>query len=656
MVDVTPEISRKKPNMQFDRDMPAPTYWSEVISPITYQVYPVDPLVSKIPVITSSEYLAQFEPRGARADKAKQVFTYVVAYSPDGTAKDVTTRYLKRHFWPGRTKGVRLPAEKIPVYNKKGKIKKYEEYDWFKTVMSGYERPHFNRTAVDDLEEEKDLKPAKFEKKEANFREDTLQFYKTSADFVLERHLRREEAIKPASKPVRNFISGKGEDAKEEPVYRRQDIEVCRTGESWHKEGRAVKAGEQPMKMVPIRAVTLTRKREVEEAERDSGEKQKQGLYARNQTDWIIPSPIENGRIPKNAYGNIDCFVPTMVPKGAVHIPLRKTVMICKKLGIDYAEAVTGFEFGNKMAVPVIEGVVVAMEHEDLVIDRWETDEKERKIKEEGKREKMALGTWRKWLMGLRIVQRVKEEYGGDDDSHLKEEMNPFTNQSKVRRRKHVESAPQGKQEAQVAVKDDKVMSGGFVIDGEDLGGGGFLPEDYNEEEEAQHHSELILEETEQAAQPSCRRLAFSAADKNPRHRHISRNTYKLSEGEEESDAPPSQTKPIIKSKLPKKTTPRAGSNLQEASKSGKKPKASSSFNDTNDEPVRSVPKRKAARKSETAVRSHYFDHDSGEDVMVSSDHDEESQSEDIAERLSRRKSTGLSRSSKKSVQARKNM
>ena len=58
-----------------------------------------------------------------------------------------------------------------------------------------------------------------------------------------------------------------------------------------------------------------------------------------------------------------------MVPKGAVHIPLKNTVRICKRLGIDFAEAVTGFEFGKQRAVPVITGVVVAEEHEHAVTD-----------------------------------------------------------------------------------------------------------------------------------------------------------------------------------------------------------------------------------------------------------------------------------------------
>ncbi len=242
VIDVTPSTPRKRANMNYDRDMSFPTYWTEIISPITSEIIPVDPMILTPSVATNPEHLAQFESRGAKADKAKQVFGYVVAYSTDGTAKDVTTRYLKRHMWPGRTKGVRIPVEKIPVYNKRGKIKHYEDYDWFKTVMSGYSRTADMRTLADDIEE-KDLKAVKPEKKEPKASEGTLQGFKNSAEYVLERHLRREEALRPGSKPVKTFTTGKGDKAKEEPVYRRDDIEICRTGESWHKEGRAVKPG-----------------------------------------------------------------------------------------------------------------------------------------------------------------------------------------------------------------------------------------------------------------------------------------------------------------------------------------------------------------------------------------------------------------------------
>ena len=256
-VDVTSSTPRNGANMNYDRDLPSPTYWTEVISPITNEVLPVDPMILAPAVATNSEHLAHFESRGAKADKAKQVFGYVVAYSSDGTAKDVTTRYLKRHMWPGRSRGVRIPVEKVPVYNRRGKIKHYEDYDWFETVMSGYSRTVDMRTIADDIEEEKDLKAIKPAKKEQKTGEGTLQSFKSSAEFVLERHLRREEALRPGPEPVKRFTTGKGDKAKEELVYRRSDVEICRTGESWHKEGRAIKPGRylrlklRPLTLIP---------------------------------------------------------------------------------------------------------------------------------------------------------------------------------------------------------------------------------------------------------------------------------------------------------------------------------------------------------------------------------------------------------------------
>ena len=481
-VDATPSGSFCKPELKSDREMTSPTYWAEVVSPITKKVYSVDPFILKPAVATSPAHYAAFAPRGVKSDKSKQVFAYVVAFSPDGTAKDVTVRYLKNHAWPGKTKGVRIPTEKLAVYNSRGKIKHHEDFDWFKTVMSDYTRPDTLRTIVDDIEDNTDLKLTTSEKKETKASEGTLQFYKSSAEFVLERHLRREEALVPGAEPVRTFWTGKGEIMKDEPVFRREDVEICRTSESWHKEGRKVKPREQPLKMVPIRAVTLTRKREVQEAERDGGEKLKQGLYSREQTEWIIPPPIRDGIIPKNEFNNIDCFVPTMIPAGAAHIPLRSTAKICKRLGIDFAEAVTGFEFGKQRAVPVITGVVVASENETLVLDEWQKDEQHRRIKEEGKHEKAALVMWRKMLMGLRIIQRVKGEYG-DAGGDPREDLNPFTNRNK---QGLTEASKRGTTETDSLSPNDSDTAGGFVVGGTNDDTdfeGGFIPQGQYEEE-----------------------------------------------------------------------------------------------------------------------------------------------------------------------------
>jgi xeroderma pigmentosum group C-complementing protein len=452
---------------RYDKDLPFPIYWTEVASPITHEIIPVDPLILSHPVATTPELQAAFEPRGAKAEKAKQVICYVVAYSSDKTAKDVTTRYLRRRTWPGKTKGYRIPVERIPV---PGRKRKFFEYDWFRTILRVYERSEKNRTKVDEVEDSKDLRPKQPEKKQAK-EGDTLQSLRSSTEFVLERFLRREEALRPGAQPVRTFVSGKGDKAKEEKVYRRADVLKCLSAESWHKEGRQIKMGEAPLKLVPIRAVTLLRKREVDEMERETGEKPKQGLYAKYQTEYIIPPPIRDGIIPRNEYGNIDCFVPSMVPRGAVHIPWPGTVRICKKLGIDYAEAVTGFEFGSKMAVPVIQGVVVASENEDLLKDAWRAEDAEKRKKEQLKAEKRILQTWRKFLFGLRIAERVREEYGGEDGDMERESHNPFASrQARSQARPH--PAPEALHEWPGEPAD---RGGGFLLPGEDDGDDGDL-------------------------------------------------------------------------------------------------------------------------------------------------------------------------------------
>ncbi|KAM0718762.1 hypothetical protein Q7P37_005833 [Cladosporium fusiforme] len=474
VVDVTPSVPKKKINKKYDRSLAFPNYWTEVLSPVSNKYIPVDPIVLST-IASTDDLLQTFEPRGKKAEVAKQVMCYTIGYAADGTAKDVTVRYLKKHQLPGKTKGVRMPVEKIPILNRKGKVRRYEEYDWFRTLMSAYDKPESKRTKADDLEEQTDLKPFKAGKEVKEAEKESLQWYKQSAEYVLEQHLRREEAIVPGAEPVKMFKTGKGDKEKEFPVYLREDVAVCKTVESWHKEGRAIKEGEQPMKHVPMRAVTLVRKREMEDALKETGEKLKQGLYSQEQTDWIIPPPLVNGVIPKNAYGNMDVYVPTMVPKGGVHLPLKGSAKLCKRLQIDFAEACTGFEFGKQRAVPVLTGVVVAKENESLVRDAWRTEQAEQKRKEDTKRTGLALQWWRKMLFGLRIVQRMQSEYA--DAGGVGEEVNPFVNKA----------LREGRQEAAF----DDGLGGGEEMEG------GFFRPGHEEEEVPQRRVKKDVEETE---------------------------------------------------------------------------------------------------------------------------------------------------------------
>lgn len=294
-----------KPMKKFDSDLEFPHYWTEVLSPVTRTYLPVDPIVKGV-IATNRELIETLEPRGAKAERSREIVAYIIGYSPDGTAKDVTVRYLKNQRLPGRTKGNRMPIEKLPVYNRIGKVKRYEQYDWFKTAMSGYRRGDVLHpvTEVDETEDATDLKPSQPEKKQVKEGEETLQYYKQSKEYILERHLKREEALRPGAKPVRVFKNkAKGAKGEEEDVYLRSDAVHVRSAETWHKQGRAPKPGTQPLKHVPYRAATLNRRREILEAEAATGEKVLQGLFSIDQTEWIVPPPIKDGVIPKNEYG-----------------------------------------------------------------------------------------------------------------------------------------------------------------------------------------------------------------------------------------------------------------------------------------------------------------------------------------------------------------
>ncbi|KAK4161012.1 Rad4 transglutaminase-like domain-containing protein [Cladorrhinum sp. PSN259] len=462
VIEVPPSPPRREKTKLYDTDLEFPHYWTEVLSPVTNKYLTVDPIVKSV-IGTNRELVESLEPRGGKADKAKQMIAYAVAYSQDGTAKEVTVRYLKRQVLPGRTKGNRIPIEKVPVYNRQGKVKRYDQFDWFKSAMKGYVRGDRNHplTEIDEMEDSTDLKPAKAETKEVKEGEETLQHYKQSKEFVLERHLKREEALVPDAQPVKMFkmkgAKGAAASAAEEPVYSRKDVVQVKSAETWHKQGRAPIPGEQPLKRVPYRAATTNRRREIAEAEAATGEKVLQGLYSFDQTEWIIPPPIRNGIIPKNEYGNIDLFVEHMCPKGAVHVPYRGAMRVAKRLGIDYAEAVVDFEFGHRMAVPVIQGVVVAAEYHDQVMEELAKDEAEKARKADEKRRKAALGLWRKFIMGMRIVERIKAEYGDVEEGGV-----------------------------DVFEKGGSQQNNGDVEmgDADDGLGGGFLPEGYQEEEE----------------------------------------------------------------------------------------------------------------------------------------------------------------------------
>lgn len=76
-----------------------------------------------------------------------------------------------------------------------------------------------------------------------------------------------------------------------EPVFPRSSLVLLKSAETWMREGRQIKSGEQAMKMVKQRAVTIN-KRRAQELASVGGHETQQGLYAHRQTELVVPLPV----------------------------------------------------------------------------------------------------------------------------------------------------------------------------------------------------------------------------------------------------------------------------------------------------------------------------------------------------------------------------
>ena len=172
-----------------------------------------------------------------------------------------------------------------------------------------------------------------------------------------------------------------------------------------------MKEGEQPVKH------TNTASRRRESSSDDSDHDTSTALYSEMQTELYVPPPVENGVVPKNAFGNIDVYTPSMVPAGGAHI-IRPSIAIAAQFsGIDYADAVTGFDFVRNKAAPRLNGIVVAEENVDGLLAVWEGMMERVEGEEERRRVQGILERWRRFFVKLGIRRRLDETHGKVEDT-----------------------------------------------------------------------------------------------------------------------------------------------------------------------------------------------------------------------------------------------
>ncbi|CAF1260992.1 unnamed protein product [Adineta steineri] len=351
-------------------------YWIEIFLETTDNGYiPIDVYTSKINSIMDFEVNIKFS------------MLYVWAFDTDlssSYAKDVTKRYSQKWLTtPYRTAHIEHKTNGDPKWYQK-LMKKYQPKDKTKSRYSQHE----NKQIEDQLARQ----PIPQSKSE-------LVGHPL---YVLKSKLLKFEGIHPNDTPPVGWL-------KEEPIYPRENIHILRSKQTWLKEARQVNKDEEPYKIVDGRIKNMDRKMGV--TTRPELE-----LFGEWQTSDYVPPTAKDGIVPCNEYGNVDLFKPEMLPHGCVHINESNAARLCKKLQINYAEAITGFDAHGGGSHPVIEGIVICKEFEQTLRDALEEQKQITIEKEIKKKDERVYKNWRKLIRGLIIKQNLARKYADDDD------------------------------------------------------------------------------------------------------------------------------------------------------------------------------------------------------------------------------------------------
>uniref|UniRef100_A0A8D2NEE1 p125 n=1 Tax=Zonotrichia albicollis TaxID=44394 RepID=A0A8D2NEE1_ZONAL len=312
------------------------------------------------------------QPQLCFAHATKPLF-YVVGFDNDGSVRDVTQRYDP--VWMTSTRKSRVDPE------------------WWEETLQPYESPYVERDKKEENEFQVKLQDQPLPT--------AIGEYKNHPLYALKRHLLKFQAIYPETAAILGYCRG-------EAVYSRDCIHTLHSRDTWLKQARVVRIGEVPYKMVKGFSNRARKARLAEPANRD---REDLALFGRWQTEEYQPPIAVDGKVPRNEYGNVYLFLPSMLPVGCVQLKLPNLNRVARKLNIDCAQAVTGFDFHGGYSHPVTDGYVVCEEYKEVLVAAWENEQAEIEKKEKEKREKRALGNWKLLTKGLLIRERLKQRY-----------------------------------------------------------------------------------------------------------------------------------------------------------------------------------------------------------------------------------------------------
>lgn len=348
-----------------------PVFWVEALDRASKRWVTVDPLTKTVEFTTRSK--SKLEPTLSNASNSMR---YVIGADSKGRLVDVTRRYAL-------------------FYNAKT-IKKRVDQDWIDRALEPYGG---QLDPIDSAELDK--------KSAAEPIPSSLQDFRHHPLFALETQLRQDEVL--LSKETCGKLALNG--SRSISIYRRSNVARLKSARKWYQNGRILKPGVKPLKYIKSRAVATIDFSE----DNSTTEPEMEALYSVDQTELFRPPPVENGEIPKNVYGNIDLYTPSMIPPGSVYLRHPNIWRAAKTLEIDFADAVTGFDYKNRRVSPRKEGIVVASEYEEAVMEVYNAMLHQMEQEKLWEREYNALARWRKYIIALRIKERLNRSYGHVD-------------------------------------------------------------------------------------------------------------------------------------------------------------------------------------------------------------------------------------------------
>ncbi|KAI4320284.1 hypothetical protein MLD38_033780 [Melastoma candidum] len=351
----------------------------------------------------------------AAAAACRKFLRYVVAFAGNG-AKDVTRRYCRRWY--------RIAQQRI-------------NSTWWDTVLAPLRKLELRATAdllsssnessLSDGQQGMDVDPeclaindflatrSSIEDMELETRALTeplptnQQAYRRHPLYVLEKWLQKNQILHPKG-PILGFCSG-------HPVYPRSCVKDLKSKEKWLRDGLQVKANERPAKVLRQLRKNKNSLNLEDDNLRAADPEEVVELYGQWQMEELQLPHAVDGVVPKNERGNVEVWSEKCIPHGTVHLRLPRAHTLAKRLEIDYAPAMVGFDFRNGRAMPVFDGIVVCSEFKEIILDAYAEEEERRNAEERKRKQAEALARWCRLVSSVLTRERLRNCYGEDSRS-----------------------------------------------------------------------------------------------------------------------------------------------------------------------------------------------------------------------------------------------